>query len=325
MLSAIGRAAVKRVVAGGPQSTNRTFQTIWQLQRVALSQRADNDASQSHPWLQSKRSYVTASKATKTTKSKSSTTAKPRAKKGPAKKVVKKPLKRAAKKTVKRGRPALKKKPVKKPVKAKKILTEEQKKKLAVKQERALIKELKIKALTPPKQKPRTAWSIFVSKELANTAGKPTERMGTLPDKYKAISPSELESLNHIANQNKTANVVAYKQWVESHTPDQIRIANNARLALKKKLNKTSGYPAIKDSRLPKRITNARALFTKDRYASGDFKGISLSDASKLLSSDWNSLSPSERKAYTDRAAADTQRYVQEFKTVFHRDSTAQT
>lgn len=109
---------------------------------------------------------------------------------------------------------------------------------------------------------------------------------------------------------------------------------------LKKKLNKPRRYPTIKDSRLPKRSLNSRAFFTKDRFASGDLKGISITDASKLLTSEWNSLSPSERKVsrklplklptnnvkvYEDRAAADTQRYVQEFKTVFHRDSATQT
>ncbi|KAF8867296.1 hypothetical protein BDZ45DRAFT_667259 [Acephala macrosclerotiorum] len=318
MLSAIGRSAVKRIVAGGPQSTNRAFQTIWQLQRVALSQQADNDASQSYPWLQSKRSYATATKATQTTKSKSSTTAKPKAKKAPAKTAVKKPVKKAAKKPVKMGRPALKKKPVKKPVRAKKVLTEAQK-------ERALIKELKAKALTPPKLKPYTAWTLFAGTELTNTPGNAMAQMGSIRDKYKELSPSEIESLNHTASQNKVANTVAYKQWVESHTPDQIRIANNARAMLKKKLNKARGYTAIKDARLPKRSANSRALFTKERYASGDFKGISIVDASKLLTTEWNSLSPSERKVYEDRAAADTQRYVQEFKTVFHKDSTAHT
>jgi hypothetical protein len=37
-------------------------------------------------------------------------------------------------------------------------------------------------------------------------------------------------------------------------------------------------------------------FFVKDRYASGDMKGIKLGDNARLLSKEWAALSPSDRK-----------------------------
>ncbi|KUJ20616.1 uncharacterized protein LY89DRAFT_666276 [Mollisia scopiformis] len=314
MLSIIGRAAVKRVVAGGPQSTNRALQSIWQLQRVPVPESADNAPSRSQVLFLYKRSYATTTvtKARAARSPRSTTTAKPKTKAAP-KKAVKKPAKKPAKK----AKPALRKakKPVKKPVK-RKVLTEKQK-------ELAVIKDLRAKALSIPTMKPPSAWQVFTADQ-SKTSGAPlTERMSAFGQQYKSLSPAELESLNHIANENKETNAVQYKQWVESHTPDQIRIANNARKLLKKKYNKKH-LATIVDSRQPKRPANARAMFVKDRYDSGDFKGIKFAEASKLVQSEWSALSPSERKVYEDSGKSNVNRYVQEYKTVYHRDSRAQ-
>jgi len=205
------------------------------------------------------------------------------------------------------------KKPVKKAAKKKKVLTEEQTEKLTV-------KALKAKALSLPKKKPQTAWSVLASeytKEHASTAF--GSGFKDAAAKYKGLSSAELESYNHIANQNKTANEIALKQWIESHTPEQIRIANNARSQLKTK-DPRGTWVHIQDDRQPKQPRQALNFFTKERHASGDLKGISLSETGRLLAREWNALSASDRKAYEDLAAADRHRYTQEFKTVFHRD-----
>jgi hypothetical protein len=88
---------------------------------------------------------------------------------------------------------------------------------------------------------------------------------------------------------------VAYKEWVETHAPEAIRIANNARLMLTRKYKKRS-FQQIQDSRLPKRPILPRSIFLRDRYASGDLKGIPFADASKLIHREYDALSPSERK-----------------------------
>ena len=108
---------------------------------------------------------------------------------------------------------------------------------------------------------------------------------------------------NHVATQNKQANDAAYKQWVEKHTPEQIRIANTARLRLKRKESKAGSqkYSSIEDPRFPKKPLNARAVFTKERWATGDMKGISLVDAAKTINEEWKALSAAEKKVNISR------------------------
>lgn len=103
------------------------------------------------------------------------------------------------------------------------------------------------------------------------------------------------QEYNHKANQNKTENSAAFKKWIESHTPEQIRIANNARMLLKKRTGKSHG-PALPDERLPKRARSDFILFAQERWASGDLKGVKVTDASTLLRKEFLALPESERK-----------------------------
>jgi hypothetical protein len=107
-----------------------------------------------------------------------------------------------------------------------------------------------------------------------------------------------LQHYNHVANENKLANEAAYRSWVESHTPDQIRAANAARASLKRKIGKkkTKEFAPIEDPRIPKKPVNVLAAFTKERWASGDMKGISVADASKALTNEWKTLPAAEKK-----------------------------
>jgi hypothetical protein len=50
------------------------------------------------------------------------------------------------------------------------------------------------------------------------------------------------------------------------------------------------------DDRQAKRPSNAYAIFSTDRQASGDFKGIKVVDRAKLIGAEWNSLSAGEKK-----------------------------
>lgn len=111
------------------------------------------------------------------------------------------------------------------------------------------------------------------------------------------------QQLNHQANENKAANQAAYKKWVESYTPDQIRLANIARKALQRKVPSPTGKKSsrrgvvqIHDDRQVKRPQSAYFKFTLDRKASGDFKGIALGDVAKQVTKEWNELSAGEKK-----------------------------
>lgn len=164
MLSTIGRSAVRRVAGGATLSTNRALQIIFQRQRVNSNEHPENPLSGSQPSFALHRAYATAATDSK----KPTKTASARATKTKAKTAVKANAKPKVKKTAKK---ALKKKPVKKVVakkkpvkKAKKVPTEEEKAK-------AQVKELKLKALVPPKKKSPAAWSVFLGEYVKGTSG----------------------------------------------------------------------------------------------------------------------------------------------------------
>lgn len=108
------------------------------------------------------------------------------------------------------------------------------------------------------------------------------------------------QQLNHRANQNKEANAITYKKWVETYTPEQIRLANNARYALKRRAAKSmvekTKFSPISDSRQIKRPLQPYLQFVQERFKSGDFQGITLKDAGGRLGSEWKALSSSEKQ-----------------------------
>jgi len=172
---------VRRVVAGGPLSTNRALHNIWYLKRFDSFQNGDITAGQSQIW----RSYVTATKAAPKAKTKAKTsktkTAKPK-KKTAVKKAVKKPAK-------KKKKVAAKPKP--KP-RVKKPLTDEQKLKLAKKKERLALKALKEAALSPPTPKPNSAWAVLLLDLFKEkTPGVPIQKgfIQNASAKYKSLTP----------------------------------------------------------------------------------------------------------------------------------------
>jgi len=186
MLSTIGRAAVRRVVAPGPQSTNSAFRSIWHLQNVGAFHNQKISSTLRKTSFSPGRTYTTATKVAP--KSKTTTkTAKPK-KKPVAKKAVKKAVKKVAKKkkVVKKLKPKLKARPPKK-----KILTEEEAKK-------AVVKDLKAKALILPKRLPRTAWTVLATEfSKANpTNPRVASAMVEASAKYKSLSPAELEVID---------------------------------------------------------------------------------------------------------------------------------
>jgi hypothetical protein len=360
MLSSIGRAAIKRI-GGLHPSANRFLASTWQLQRVEAHQNAAIISRSSSRSLLARRSYATATKsapakkpaakkaATKKPAAKTTTTTKSAAKK-PAKKDVKKPVKKAKAKAKPKAK--VKAKPKPKPKRTKKPLSESvqtyrEKKRLGVV---ALLAE-------EPKLKATTARTVHLQETL--TGGKGKNDFVQVTAAYNALTPAEIEvciqcsrhlfpitpqteqfiqRLNHTANENKAANEVALKKWVATHTPDEIRIANNARLALRKLKGKQVPRP-IPDDRQPRRPVHALLFFIKDRYASGDFSNLKARDSMGLIAKEWKALAPAQRKVsffnliyfpffhsngnlqtYEDQAAADKLRYWREVKTVFNRE-----
>ncbi|CAD6446520.1 a5e783da-a106-442e-aa52-713864d804d1 [Sclerotinia trifoliorum] len=330
MLSNIGRAAIKRI-SGSHVSTNRFLATFWQLQRVEGQQNVESVLKAPSASFPARRSYATATKATQT---KTTTAKKPATKEVPAKKsttkepaakktVVKKPIKKAAKKpAAKKLAKKSAKKPVKKTLKAKPKKAKKAKTPLTDSQKlRKKLRELKVAALISenPKEKPQSAYRVL-NLELATGSNDITAASKEASAKYKSVSTAELERLNHIANENKAANAIAYKNWVESHTPEEIRLANLARQHIRRLTSKTSSPRLIKDDRMVKRPMRPMIMFVKERFQSGDFAGIRVTEAMKRIAQEFKELSPAQLKPLQEASAADDARYIQEYKTVYKHD-----
>lgn len=104
---------------------------------------------------------------------------------------------------------------------------------------------------------------------------------------------------NHLAHTSKEKEQAAYKQYVESHSVEEIEAANKARVALRRKLKGKRGggmWPKINDERAVKRPVNPFAQFIANRFASGDFKHMVASQATKLIAQEWKALSEEEKK-----------------------------
>ena len=116
-----------------------------------------------------------------------------------------------------------------------------------------------------------------------------------------------MQHFENIANENKKANERTVRNWVERHTPDEIRRANNSR----KQLNRIATNPVrdnsgrklvgrkvrmIGDSRAVKRPETAYIQFFKERRATGEFSGMSIPDAGRTIGREWRNLSASDAK-----------------------------
>ncbi|ORY06490.1 hypothetical protein BCR34DRAFT_490048 [Clohesyomyces aquaticus] len=273
----------------------------------------------------SRRSYATtrATRPTATVKKavKKAGAKKPAAKKPTAKKAA--PKKKAAVKkptSVKKAAPKKKKKavavkPKPKPKRrVKKVPTAEEKQK-------ASIRELKVKALRGPSSGSSvTAWTVF-SAESVKAKDKATslaDAVKSAATRFKSLTPAEKEHYNHLANERAVAAQAEYKRWVLSHTPDEIRIANNARLLLRRKLKAAPragkrlhppNTTKIQDDRQVKRPLTAYTRFMVERMATGDLKSIGLAQSAKLVANEWKALSASEKKVslYSNSTGHDLQ------------------
>ncbi|KAJ0160368.1 hypothetical protein CTA2_8094 [Colletotrichum tanaceti] len=177
------------------------------------------------------------------------------------------------------------------------------------------IKEQKRFALLPnPKPLPNSTWTVYVT-EKANDPGLANldmlSRAKHNAEVYKTLSSSELQRLEEKAKENRLANVVAYKAWVESHTPIAVAEANRARA----KIRKLTGRPVpnpIRDGRQPKRGLTAFQIFVKSRWESGDFLGAQPIVVGRQISEQWKALSESEREPFKQLAEADYERWTRD-------------
>ncbi|KAF2120515.1 hypothetical protein BDV96DRAFT_641193 [Lophiotrema nucula] len=317
----LARGVLCRLAAEVPRTSTHDLPQLARLLQRSLAARNGSSIGALSRGLgaslaNSRRSYATTVRAKKPT-----ATVKKAVKKQAAKKPA--PKKKAAAKTAGRlkKKPAAKKAAPKKKKAAAKPKTKRAKKELTPEQkEKALIRQLKVLALREPTStRALPTHAVFVSE-----AFKDNKKIGLAQasDKFKSLTTAEREHYNHLTSERNAARKAEYNAWVRSYTPEQIRIANNARARLRKLLKgKQKSAPAhtakIQDDRQYKKGPTSYAMFIKDRYASGDLKGIGVGEAAKLISNEWKSLSAGEKQKYNDAYAAERTSRAGEFQRAY--------
>ncbi|KAL2178533.1 uncharacterized protein P884DRAFT_276449 [Thermothelomyces heterothallicus CBS 202.75] len=201
----------------------------------------------------------------------------------------------------------------KKPGPPKKPLTDEEKTKTKIKQ-------LKKTALAgkEPHKLPITPWLVYLKERMQDVMGrdtKPTflDAVHELSSDYKALPESEKERLAAEGRKNKVTNDVNFRNWVDSHTAHEIREANLARQLLRRKYSIQVG-PTIRDPRFPKPALNGYAAYVKSRYHAPEYDGVKPSERLVRIGEEWKTLSPEQRKPFSDIRETDLQRHKKEME-----------
>ncbi|PYH90631.1 hypothetical protein BO71DRAFT_402010 [Aspergillus ellipticus CBS 707.79] len=184
---------------------------------------------------------------------------------------------------------------------------------------RLLVKQLKEAALSPPKKAP-TYYAIAVENYLEALRANPQglsrqEIFTTAAHQATNMSGAEREKYEAASASQKEAYPKALQTWLESHTPLQIKQANEARRRLAKIQNKRIAL--IPDSRRVKFPQSAFFYFVRERRASGGLTGLSIGDASRQMSSQWKEFTAEEKQKYVQAHEADMQRYIREYKETY--------
>ncbi|KAK3396494.1 hypothetical protein B0T20DRAFT_381010 [Sordaria brevicollis] len=258
--------------------------------RVATTE-TESDTSATTTKPKRTRSAAAANKSSSTTKSsstKSSTTTKAKATTAGKTKAASKPKKEAA------------------PKRPKKVLTDEEKLKLKIKQlkQQALLKE-------EPGARTFSAWQLFVRehvKEYIHPGESPIQTgfMAKLSPKFKALSSAELEALEARAEKEREATAATRAAWVLTKTPKEIMAANRARQHLRR-LGVVARAHVIPDDRIPKGALSSWMWFFKSRTAENP--QAPMKELIKDLAQEWKSMDAAAKQPFEDNAKTDRERY----------------
>ncbi|KAL8812396.1 MAG: hypothetical protein Q9223_007304 [Gallowayella weberi] len=269
---------------GAPTATS---QSLW-LYRSYATDAVSRPKAHTGRTASAPRKKASTAKATTTNPAAATTDSgakKTKAKAKPKSKPKAKPRTRAKSTKARKKTAKAKAKPAKKKKKA--VVSPEEK-------ERIKIRQLKAKALTIPRKTPSSAFQVL----LAEQAKKMKVRPGQGPSPAKESS-----------------------KLYRSFTPEEREIheANVARRALRSRTS-ARPWPKLHDERLVTRLQNAYSRFTVQRHRSGDFAGLGIVEASKLIGAEWRALSASDKEPYLQEEQRDSARYHQEVKAVYKRD-----
>jgi hypothetical protein len=184
-----------------------------------------------------------------------------------------------------------------------KLMSPEEKAEISAKAKEAKKKEdvkiLQAQALSPPKYRQLNIWSVYIKENTTakKDMGPVSQFIKQLANDFKDLSSREKEHYNHLVNEYNAKSLREFQEWLNAHTPTQIKEANAVRSRLRKlHAVKKRKYAPIKDDRLVKRPSSSFFQYHKERYNSGDFRGVSTLDASRDIAAEYRALSASERK-----------------------------
>ncbi|KAI9376750.1 hypothetical protein BJX61DRAFT_538451 [Aspergillus egyptiacus] len=244
------------------------------------------------------RSYATKASPKKPTKSKKSKTTK------------KKPAPTKGRKRASKA--------AKKPLTTEEAELKAERKKL--KKRRELIRELKQAILQPPKPLVTSYYAMAVGdkyREASKNSKDRKEIFQKVAGIVRGLSDEEKQHYIEVCNSNKSANDAAYKAWIESFTPQQIREANLAR----RRLSELQGrnIKTLKDYRAVKRPIQAWVFYVRDRSRQDGLENEFGQERVKRYAVDWRKMSDAEKQKYLAQAKADTERYEREHLEVYGR------
>ncbi|RJE22772.1 HMG box protein [Aspergillus sclerotialis] len=208
----------------------------------------------------------------------------------------------------------------KKPKKPKrKGLTPRQKSLKAAKERRDMISRLKETALQPPKKRTVVGPSLILreiftrSKEDPNRT-KPLTFMEA-QEIARTYSEEEREKFRRLAKENKAANDEDYRNFINSHSPREIKDANVARRALSR-ITKKKVLP-LRDDRLVKKAVAAQNFLYNDLLAAGELEGLRPQETIARVSQRFRELTDAEREKYLELQARDRERFEREYLEVY--------
>ncbi|KAI5800108.1 hypothetical protein EDC01DRAFT_535153 [Geopyxis carbonaria] len=196
----------------------------------------------------------------------------------------------------------------------KKILTDEEK--LQNKLQNRIKDVKKIALPKAPSRRALGAWAVFVADEVrGSNSTNPADSFGKIREKFSALTDSQLADLEAKRERINKEREVAYDQWIEQYTVQEIADANNARRWLKKMEVARVDTSPLTDHRKVKRASAAYAFFIQEQLKAvvpNQAPGSGMKEGMKEASLRWKSLSDIEKKPYLDMEAADKKRYAGE-------------
>lgn len=98
---------------------------------------------------------------------------------------------------------------------------------------------------------------------------------------------------------NKEAYEKEYKEWLDSHSPLEIKQANDARRRLAQIQNKK--FFPLHDPRLVKRSKIAYLFYAEERHQAGDLKYMPIPERGVRIAEEWRGMTAAEKQVCTMR------------------------